>query len=218
MRKRATSFLSAKDTSDESLFWSAMPQYRTIPAIIVGSAFGAYFRTSAAQSSEMAFLPVEFSRNPCLQTLPIRNDFNKPPRICRHPTPKILEGLIVQSNGLAILTSDLLAQLSGPIDRQTALSSNSPLPRVSGLYVWLFREAPPVVSMDTCVEWQRAKLLYIGISPNKLSKPQTRNHFGAEFSITSGGMPKVRRCEGRLASYSPKKAVIHFDASAAGSE
>jgi hypothetical protein len=74
VRKRATSFLSAKDTSDESLFWSAMPHYRTIPVTIVGSAFGAYFRTSATQSSEMAFLPIEFSRKPCLQTLPIRGE------------------------------------------------------------------------------------------------------------------------------------------------
>jgi hypothetical protein len=72
-----------------------------------------------------------------------------------------------------MLAGDLLARLSGPIDRQTALSSNSPLPRASGLYVWLFREAPPPVSTETCIEWQAAKLLYIGISPNKLSKPQS---------------------------------------------
>ena len=72
-----------------------------------------------------------------------------------------------------MLANDLLARLSGPIDRETALSSNSPLPRTSGLYVWLFREAPPVVLTDACIEWNAAKLLYIGISPNKLSKPKS---------------------------------------------
>lgn len=50
-RTRATSSLSANETSEESLFCRAIPQYRTMPQIAFSSAFATYFLTSTAQSS-----------------------------------------------------------------------------------------------------------------------------------------------------------------------
>ena len=60
--------------------------------------------------------------------------------------------------------------------RQEILSKPSPIPEISGVYGWFFRDVPPFVLTEGCIRHQNMTLLYIGISPDKKNKPQSRQH------------------------------------------
>ena len=49
--------------------------------------------------------------------------------------------------------------------RSEVLARPSPIPRVSGLYAWYFRELPLGVPADGCHRWNDLSLLYVGIAP-----------------------------------------------------
>jgi len=62
--------------------------------------------------------------------------------------------------------------------RDESLVRDSPLPSESGVYAWYFKEIPPQVPLDNCVEHDGLHLLYIGISPSKpprQGKPSSQN-------------------------------------------
>jgi hypothetical protein len=60
--------------------------------------------------------------------------------------------------------------------RQEILSKPSPIPEISGVYGWFFKDVPPFVLTEGCIRHQNMTLLYIGISPDKKNKPQSRQH------------------------------------------
>ena len=60
--------------------------------------------------------------------------------------------------------------------RQEILSKPSPIPEISGVYGWFFKDIPPFVHTEGCIRHQNMTLLYIGISPDKKNKPQSRQH------------------------------------------
>ena len=60
--------------------------------------------------------------------------------------------------------------------RQEILSKPSPIPEISGVYGWFFKDVPPFVLTEGCIRHQNMPLLYIGISPDKKNKPQSRQH------------------------------------------
>ena len=60
--------------------------------------------------------------------------------------------------------------------RQQILSKPSPIPEIHGLYGWYFNNIPPFVLTDKCVRHQKMTLLYVGISPDKKNKPQSKQH------------------------------------------
>jgi hypothetical protein len=49
--------------------------------------------------------------------------------------------------------------------REEVLQRPSPVPAVSGLYAWFFREVPEGVAVQGCVTRDDATLLYVGIAP-----------------------------------------------------
>ena len=67
-----------------------------------------------------------------------------------------------------------LTGFSSPIGRAAALSRDCPIAAVSGVYLWFFRNWPFQVPTDDCVQYEGAKLLYVGISPDQRSKPGSR--------------------------------------------
>jgi GIY-YIG catalytic domain-containing protein len=76
----------------------------------------------------------------------------------------------------------VLAALTRPArlwSREEVLSKPSPVPAVPGIYAWFFRDIPPRVPTDGCVERDGMYLLYVGISPNgppkHQGKPSTQN-------------------------------------------
>lgn len=50
----------------------------------------------------------------------------------------------------------------------------TPVPAVNGIYFWWFKEIPPGVPIEGCITHDGYTLLYVGISPDKKSKPNSR--------------------------------------------
>ncbi|KML26281.1 hypothetical protein VL10_01865 [Leclercia adecarboxylata] len=50
----------------------------------------------------------------------------------------------------------------------------TPVPAVKGIYFWWFKEIPPGVPIEGCITQEGYTLLYVGISPDKKSKPNSR--------------------------------------------
>ena len=73
--------------------------------------------------------------------------------------------------------------------RQEILSKPSPIPEISGVYGWFFKDVPPFVLTEGCIRHQNMTLLYIGISPDK--KKQTSEQ--AAFKKTNH-QPLCREC------------------------
>ena len=58
--------------------------------------------------------------------------------------------------------------------RAEVLQIPSPVPKANGLYAWYFRNVPSVIPTDNCLEFKGNRLLYIGIAPDKINKPNSR--------------------------------------------
>ena len=62
--------------------------------------------------------------------------------------------------------------------RAEVRQKNFPIPNSSGAYAWFFKEIPPKVPLDGCIEFQDKHLLYVGISPKRpprMGKPSSQN-------------------------------------------
>src|SRR5882724_9657929 len=70
-----------------------------------------------------------------------------------------------------------LANLPRLWTRKEILASPCPVPREPGVYAWFFRQLPPGVPTDGCLELNGLRLLYVGISPKappKNGRPPSR--------------------------------------------
>ncbi|MBZ0059274.1 hypothetical protein ITX56_15945 [Leclercia sp. EMC7] len=54
------------------------------------------------------------------------------------------------------------------------MSRPTPVPAVNGVYFWWFKEIPPGVPTEGCLTQDGYTLLYVGISPDKKGKPNSR--------------------------------------------
>ena len=71
-----------------------------------------------------------------------------------------------------------LVHPSQVISRAEAFQKECPIPRSPGVYAWFFKEIPPNVPLEKCVEHNDLHLLYVGISPKKpqrMGKPSKQN-------------------------------------------
>lgn len=60
--------------------------------------------------------------------------------------------------------------------RTEVMSRPTPVPAVNGVYFWWFKEIPPGVPTDGCITTEGYTLLYVGISPDKRGKPNSRSN------------------------------------------
>lgn len=58
--------------------------------------------------------------------------------------------------------------------RAEVMCNPTPVPAVNGIYFWWFKEIPPEVPIEDCITQNGYTLLYVGISPDKKSKPNSR--------------------------------------------
>lgn len=58
--------------------------------------------------------------------------------------------------------------------RDEVMSLPTLVPAVSGIYFWWFKSLPPIVPLDDCITLNDHTLLYVGISPDKKGKPNSR--------------------------------------------
>lgn len=54
------------------------------------------------------------------------------------------------------------------------MSRPTPVPAINGVYFWWFKEIPPGVPTQGCITQDGYTLLYVGISPDKKGKPNSR--------------------------------------------
>ena len=54
------------------------------------------------------------------------------------------------------------------------MSRPTPVPAINGVYFWWFKEIPPGVPTEGCITQDGYTLLYVGISPDKKGKPNSR--------------------------------------------
>lgn len=75
------------------------------------------------------------------------------------------------------MPNEIIAQLRQQrvYRREEVLTKPSPVPSVAGLYAWFFRDVPPNVPTDNCLTREGLTLLYVGISPDKRSKPNSKS-------------------------------------------
>jgi hypothetical protein len=62
--------------------------------------------------------------------------------------------------------------------RVEVLQKDCPVPSSMGVYAWFFKEIPPGVPLDGCIQFNDKHLLYVGISPKKpprMGKPSSQN-------------------------------------------
>jgi hypothetical protein len=72
-----------------------------------------------------------------------------------------------------------LRTLTNPIilySRSAVLSKACPIPQDPGAYAWFFKEVPPKVPTDGCITKDGMTLLYVGISPDKVGKPNSQQN------------------------------------------
>jgi hypothetical protein len=76
------------------------------------------------------------------------------------------------------MPNEVLAQLGRQriYSREQVLAKPCPVPTVPGLYAWFFLEVPGNVPTDNCLSRDGLTLLYVGISPDKLSKPNSKSN------------------------------------------
>lgn len=60
--------------------------------------------------------------------------------------------------------------------RTEVMCRPTPVPAVNGVYFWWFKEIPPGVPTDGCITAEGYTLLYVGISPDKKGKPNSRSN------------------------------------------
>ncbi|NIH89234.1 hypothetical protein FHW31_000599 [Enterobacter asburiae] len=60
--------------------------------------------------------------------------------------------------------------------RTEVMSRPTPVPAVNGVYFWWFKEIPPGVPTEGCITAEGYTLLYVGISPDKRGKPNSRSN------------------------------------------
>jgi len=60
--------------------------------------------------------------------------------------------------------------------REEILSTTSLPPSVPGVYAWFFKDIPGSALIDGCITKGPLTLLYVGISPDKIGKPNSRQN------------------------------------------
>ncbi|TCD17302.1 hypothetical protein E0D81_16155 [Lelliottia amnigena] len=87
--------------------------------------------------------------------------------------------------------------------RTEVMSKPTPVPAVNGVYFWWFKEIPPGVPAEGCITCDGYTLLYVGISPDRRGKPNSRSNLRkrikTHFSGNAAGST-LRRTLGVLLS------------------
>lgn len=95
--------------------------------------------------------------------------------------------------------------------RTEVMSRPTPVPAVNGVYFWWFKEIPPCVPTEGCLTHEGYTLLYVGISPDKKGKPNSRANLKTRIKTHYSGNAEgstLRRtlgvaCEGESFSAPP---------------
>jgi hypothetical protein len=97
----------------------------------------------------------------------------------------------------------LLREFVGPARRSQFLSGTVEIPNAPGVYLWCFRQPLPGVPLKDCLTHEDWPMLYVGISPDKRSNPNSRQGLRARLRYHLSGNAEgstLRRTLGILLS------------------
>ena len=72
-----------------------------------------------------------------------------------------------------------ISALTNPVilySRFAVLANPYPVPQEPGAYAWFFKDVPAAVPTDGCITKDGLTLLYVGISPDKVAKPSSKQN------------------------------------------
>lgn len=75
---------------------------------------------------------------------------------------------------MKLLDHPLFHEFEGPATRAEIVSGRVQLPQAPGVYAWCFKAPPPGVPASDCLSHDEWAMLYVGISPDSRSKPNSR--------------------------------------------
>jgi hypothetical protein len=103
------------------------------------------------------------------------------------PQPTLTTCQIISTAEIERIANDLVR--SAQIFTWSELKGSSSLPpQRAGIYAWFFKQCPPQVPIDGCVQREGRTLLYVGVSPESLnSSSHLRNRIREHFSRTAEG-------------------------------
>jgi len=84
------------------------------------------------------------------------------------------------------------------------MSKPTPVPAENGVYFWWFKEIPPGVPAEGCINCNGYTLLYVGISPDQRGKPNSRSNLRKRIKTHYSGNAAgstLRRTLGVLLSH-----------------
>ena len=96
---------------------------------------------------------------------------------------------LLQLKGRPVLP-DYIQSIVNPrtlYSREDILSTRSILPAASGVYGWFFKEIPKGVNIDGCATQGDLTLLYVGISPDRVGKPNSKQTLRKRVSTHFNG-------------------------------
>jgi len=67
------------------------------------------------------------------------------------------------------------------ISRSQLIKNPKSIDSVSGLYGWYFKNFPVTIPKNDCIQFKGYHLLYIGISPDKIGKPKSRENLNTRI-------------------------------------
>ena len=87
-----------------------------------------------------------------------------------------------------VLSEQLQSLINGSelYSRREILSTTSLPPSVPGVYAWFFKETPADVPINGCVTKSSTTLLYVVISPDKISKQNSRQNLRRRITTHDG--------------------------------
>ena len=96
-------------------------------------------------------------------------------------------------------------------ERYREILSTTPLPpSMPGVYAWFFKETPADVPIKDCVTKSSMTLLYFGISPDKIGKPNSRQNLRRRITTHFRGNAEGSTLRGHSVSCWQRKASIPY--------
>jgi len=98
--------------------------------------------------------------------------------IRRHFAARLVKILAMDTATDPVLSQQLQSLINGSVlssRHENGFTPSLP-PPVAGLYAWFFKETPEGVPVNDCVTKKSLTLLYVGISPDKIGKPNSRQN------------------------------------------
>lgn len=94
----------------------------------------------------------------------------------REPFSSVCYHLVSREPCMLVNEVKSLTRQGSLYSRSSVLTKPCPVPMEPGAYAWFFKDVPTVVPTDGCLTRNGLTLLYVGISPDRVGKPNSKQN------------------------------------------